>query len=331
MASYYRRGKKWEARIRRKGYPPQAASFSTKVKAETWARKVESEIDRGVYVCTKEAESTTLGEALARYAHEVTPKKKSYEMELCRIKTWQTHPLAKRHLATLRGMDFAKYRDERMAAGKAPNTIRLELAIVSHLFTVARKEWGMESLANPVQAIRLPAPGKARTRRLVNDEEIRLLVACETSRSPALKDLVVLALESAMRQGELLSLRWEHIDANKKVAHLPDTKNSESRDVPLSPRALEVLRHRPRSLKDDRVFFEWKAASGLKHTWSRAVQRAGIEDLHFHDLRHEATSRLFENQAFGLMEVAAITGHKTLSMLKRYTHLRAEDLAAKPG
>lgn len=332
MATFEKRGpSQWRAKVRKKGFSAQTDTFETRKEAEAWAKKVESEMDQGLFVSSKEAQRTTLGEALERYAKEVSAAKKSVDMELCRIRKWREHPLALRSLASLRGMDFAKYRDERLAAGKAANTIRLELAIVSHLFTIAKKEWGMESLANPVQAIRLPAPGRARSRRLVGDEEERLLAACDTSRSSALKDLVVLALETAMRQGELLSLRWSNVDLQGTAAHLPETKNGESRDVPLSTRAIEMLRRRPRSLKDDRVFFEWRAASGLKHTWSRAVQRAGIDDLHFHDLRHEATSRLFEKPGFGIMEVAAITGHKTLTMLKRYTHLRVEDLAAKLG
>ncbi|MEW6594144.1 MAG: site-specific integrase [Thermodesulfobacteriota bacterium] len=332
MATFEKRGpSQWRAKVRKKGFRAQTDTFGTRKDAEAWAKKVESEMDQGLFVSSKEAQRTTLGEALERYATEVSAAKKSVDMELCRIRKWREHPLALRSLASLRGMDFAKYRDERLAAGKAANTIRLELAIVSHLFTIAKKEWGMESLANPVQAIRLPSPGRPRERRLVGDEEERLLVACENSRSSALKDLAIVAIETAMRQGELLSLRWPNIDLQKKVAHLPETKNGESRNVPLSSRALEVLRRRPRSFKDDRVFFEWKAASGLKHTWSRALQRAGIEDFHFHDLRHEAISRFFERTDLKEAQIMRITGHKTFEMLLRYTHLRAEDLAAKLG
>lgn len=256
MATFEKRGPgQWRAKVRKKGFPVQTHTAKTRKAAEAWAKQVETEMEQGLFVSSKEAQRTTLGEALERYAKEVSAAKKSVDMELCRIGMWRKHPLALRSLASLRGMDFAKYRDERLAAGKAANTIRLELAIVSHLFTIAKKEWGMESLANPVRAIRLPAPGRARSRRLVGDEEERLLAACESSRSTALKDLVVLALETAMRQGELLSLRWPNIDLHRKVAHLPETKNGESRDVPLSPQAREILRRRPRSLKEDRVFF----------------------------------------------------------------------------
>jgi len=286
---------------------------------------------RGVFVSRREAENTTLGEALDRYLREITPEKKGAQQEQSRIEAWKRHHLAQRYLATLRGVDFAKYRDDRLEAGKSQSTVRLELAIISHLFTIARKEWGMEILSNPVQAIRLPSSSRARDRRLQGDEEERLLAACGASKSVALKDMVIMAVETAMRLGELLGLRWPEIDHQKRIARLIDTKNGENRTVPLSTRAVEALRHRPRSISNDRVFYEWKNSWSFEHAWHRALKRAGIEDLRFHDLRHEATSRFFEMGIFNPMEVAAITGHKDLKMLKRYTHLRAEDLAAKLG
>jgi len=327
MATIEKRGPyQYRAKVRKKGFKTVTKTFDYKKDAETWARKTESEMERGVFICTKEAENTTLGEALERYAREISVDKKSKEMELYRIAAWKQQPLACRSLATLRGADFADYRDERLKAGKAGSTIRLELAIISHLFTIARKEWGMESLMNPIQAIRLPRPSKARDRRLVGDEEERLLAACDESRSSGLKDVVILALETAMRQAELLGIEWQHV--HKSFVHLPDTKNGTSRNVPLSPAAIAILKKRSkvRKIDDNRVFHEWKSPNGFKHTWARAAKRAGIEDLRFHDLRHEATTRLFEK---GLSDdkVRAITGHKTAQMLMRYTHLRAEDLA----
>ncbi|MCK9296192.1 MAG: site-specific integrase [Desulfobulbaceae bacterium] len=332
MATIRKRGPyQWEVRIRKKGQPVQCKTFEVKKDAEDWAREIESEMSRGVFVSRREAENTTLAEALDRYSREITPQKKGFQQEQSRIEAWKRHPLSQRYLATLRGVDFARYRDDRLEAGKSQSTVRLELAIISHLFTVARKEWGMEVLSNPVQAIRLPATSKARDRRLQGDEEERLLAVCGSSRSVALKDIVILAIETAMRLGELLSLRWSEIDPQKRVARLLDTKNGESRCVPLSTRAVEALRHRPRSISDDRVFFEWNGAWSFESAWRRALKRANIEDLRFHDLRHEATSRFFEMGIFNPMEVSAITGHKDLKMLKRYTHLRAEDLAAKLG
>ncbi len=331
MATIEKRGPyQYRAKIRKKGFEAVTKTFDFKKDAVDWARDVEAKMRRGTYFSTKEAESTTLTEALDRYEKEISSKKKSFAMEAYRINAWKKHSLSSRSLATLRGTDFAKYRDERLAKGKAPNTIRLELAVISHLFTIARKEWGIENLNNPIKAIRMPSPGKARNRRLVDDEEERLLNACRESRSTGLLDVVILALETAMRQSEILGIKWPNVDLNKRVVYLPETKNGTTRDVPLSPRAIEILaqRNKIRRIATDKVFFEWKDASSFKHTWIRAVLAAGIEDLHFHDLRHEATSRFFE-KGLNIMEVAAITGHKDLKMLKRYTHLKAEDLARK--
>lgn len=331
MASIDKRGPyQWRARVIKKGFPPQTKTFTSRETAEAWARKTESEMERGAFVCAREAEGTTLGEALGRYAREVSPEKKGRAQELQRIAVWQQHSLSQRSLASLRGADFARYRDERTDKGKSSNTIRLELAIISHLYTIARKEWGMESLANPVQAIRLPKASRARDRRLRGDEEKRLLEACRKSRSAQLEKITIVAIETGMRLGELLSLVWEHVDLKNQIVYLPETKNGNSRDVPLSTRAVEVLRLLPRNIKNDRVFYEWRRADSIGNLWRRALKRADIDGLRFHDLRHEATSRFFE-KGLNMMEVAAITGHKTLTMLQRYTHLRAEDLAAKLG
>jgi integrase len=160
------------------------------------------------------------------------------------------------------------------------------------------------------------------------DEETRLLTACREARNPFLLPIVHLALETAMRQDELVSLRWEHIDLNRQIAHLPDTKNGEARTVPLSSAAIRVLRSLPRSLHGQ--VFPGLTTEAVKRAYIRAVRRAEIEDLRFHDLRHEATTRLFE-KGLNIMEVASITGHKDLRMLRRHTHLKAEDLARKLG
>ncbi|HAP0314283.1 TPA: integrase, partial [Escherichia coli] len=135
-----------------------------------------------------------------------------------------------------------------------------------------------------------------------------------------------LALETAMRQGEILALRWEHIDLRHGVAHLPETKNGHSRDVPLSRRARNFLQMMPVNLHGN--VFDY-TASGFKNAWRIATQRLRIEDLHFHDLRHEAISRFFELGSLNVMEIAAISGHRSMNMLKRYTHLRAWQLVSK--
>ena len=316
----------WQVKIRRKGYPPISRTFNRKADAERFARQAEAEMDRGVFVSTEEAESITLAEALERYRVEVTAKKKGLVREESRIRLWKDHPLARRSLAAIRSVDIAAYRDARLKAGASAATIRLDLALISHLYTIAAKEWGLP-VRNPVKQVSLPSINNARDRRLDADEEARLMAALDKSRNRWIKPLVQLALETAMRRGELLSLLWDNIDLRRRIAYLPETKNGSSRTVPLSSRAVEVLESLPRSL-DGRVFP--LRTDQVRSAWEHAVKRAGLNDLHFHDLRHEATSRLAERLP-NVIALAAVTGHKDLRMLKRYYHPRAEDLAKKLG
>ncbi len=333
MANFRKRGpQQWQAQIRKKGYPPQVRTFSTRAAAERWARAVEHEMDRGSFTSHNEAESTTLAELLERYLAEVTPLKRGAGPESARIRALLRQTLAQRIVAGVRGVDIARYRDERLKV-VSPGTVKRELVVMAHLFEVARREWGIP-IANPVRDIKTPADNKARDRRLQlgsgdqENEETRLLRACRAARNPNLLPIVRLALETAMRQGELLGLRWEHVNIAKRIAHLPETKNGDARTVPLSTTAVETLRSLPRNLNGQ--VFGGLTSEAVKQSFVRAVRRAGIEDLRFHDLRHEATSRLFE-RGLNIMEVAAITGHKDLRMLRRYTHLRAEELVKKLG
>ena len=305
---------KWNVRITRQGFPLQTKSFITRTDADKWARTIESEMDRGCFVCRSEAETTTLGAALERYKREVTPHKKGAHQEVKRIKLWLATDLAKRSLASLKGSDFAAYRDKRLAA-VASNTVRLELAIISHLFTIAQQEWDMP-LTNPVQSIRKPKGSNARTRRLEGDEEARLLAAVGHAE---LRLLITLALETGMRQGELVSLTWQEIDLQQSVIKKQDSKNGEPRTIPLTFKAKAVLPDRGIG----RLFKCFPRSA-----WELALMKAGIKDFHWHDLRHEAVSRLFE-RGMNPMEVASVSGHKTMQMLKRYTHLRAADLLLK--
>lgn len=364
MASIRKRGEyQYQCRILRKGYPPQTETFETKAKAEKWARDIESQMDKGKFVSRAEADSTTLHDALDRYLREVTPLKKGWKAETNRIKVWQKQELAKRMLGSLRGADFAKYRDESREANLADNTIRLSLAIISHLFNIASKEWGIEGLTNPILSIRMPRGSKPRDRRvlttavpykdgLTNKTELEMIL--DATRSEELKATLVLAIETAMRRSEIMGLQWDNINFDNRTAHLPDTKPGGSRDVPLSTLAIKAIKSVPRreiKLENgkftlDKFVFATHPDS-ISHAFSRARNNARksylskcaeydiepnpsfLVDLRLHDQRHEGTSRLFETGKFDTMEVAAVTGHKTLQMLKRYTHLKASELAKK--
>ena len=323
MATFRKRSGSWQALVKKKGFGQIGRTFDTKAEAEAWAKIVEAEMVRGVFFSRKEAESTTLSEALDRYEREISSIKKGYLQEKKRIRSWKTHPLAKRFLATIQGKDIAAWRDARIKSGSSANTVRLDLAVISHLFEIARKEWGMEGLHNPVKAIRMPSPPAGRDRRLGPGELEQLL----ESSSDEINQVIRFALETAMRRGELAGMTWEMVDLKKRTVTLPETKNGQKRIVPLSSVAAAILKERLSTRRLDGKVWDI-GPDTISQDFARACQKAGISGLHFHDLRHEATSRLFE-KGFDTMEVRTITGHKTLQMLARYTHLRAEDLVER--
>lgn len=348
MAGIWKRGSYWRVEIRRAGYPNQNRTFDTKADAEAWARRIESEMDRGVFADRREAERNTLGDLLLRYSNEVSPHKKGGALEVLRIRKLRTDPIAALKVAALSGQSIAQYRDRRLAGDSkakpvSGSTVNRELTLIGHVISVARKEWGVHLDANPVSLIRRPKENRARSRRLYHGEEERLLLQLELSQRAAegfyvaggcrneyVRPLVILALETAMRRGELLSLQWPDVHLADRYVRLHDTKNGEARDVPLSTRAaamLVELSARPRHISG-RVFPI--SPEALKKAFVRACDRAAIEDLHFHDLRHEATSRISE-KLDNILELSAVTGHKTVQMLKRYYHPRASDLARKLG
>ncbi|GAB3427919.1 site-specific integrase [Massilia solisilvae] len=238
-------------------------------------------------------------------------------------------------------MELVGWRDRRLKQVKGSTTNR-ELAIIGHAIDIGRKEWGL-NIENPCRLVRRPAGSVPRDRRLTVDEERFLRLALKSTRNPVVGPMTFFAIETAMRRGELLDLRWEHVNLEKRTAFLQDTKNGEARTVPLSSAALEILRSLEPKARGN-VFPI--TMEGFNQAYERAVERARgsymkecsgqgklpdlkfLADLHFHDLRHEAASRLFE-KGLNVMEVASITGHKTLQTLKRYTHLRAEELARK--
>jgi len=323
MATIRKRGNlQWEARIRKRGYPTTCKTFDTKAEAEQWAKETEATMGKGQYVSAKEAEAYTLAECLDRFKEEYLPRLKDPRREIYRIDRLKRRTIAHRIMATIRSKDIADFRREREAEGVSPNTIRLDLALLSRLFNYARSDWGMESLTNPVALASKPKLPTGRTRRLEPGEEERLLAVC----APEFALVVRFALATAMRRGEIVGLRWEDVDIMACRVRLNDTKNKESRTVPLSREAKEVLQGLPRHISG-RVFPF--CPDHLSAKMADACRAAGLNDLHFHDLRHEATSRFFEHTDLDVMEIKAITGHKTLQMLARYTHLRTANLAAR--
>jgi integrase len=326
MASIRKKGEhQWHAQVRRKGFPSQTRTFTTRADAERWAKIVESEMERGVFVSRTESEATLLRDALRRYAEEILPSKRGQAADRSRIKTLEA-ALGDYRLAAITSTHVARFRDSRLHV-VGPQSVIHEINLLSRVLKAATHDWGIALPGGlPTAHVRKPSKPQGRDRRVSKRELERIL---DATGSADLRAAVVIAIETAMRRGEIASLGWKHIDLDKRVAHLPKTKTDVARDVPLSSAAIVALKELPRRL-DGRVF--GLQAESMSQAFERACEphRANVANLHFHDLRHEATSRLFE-KGFNVMEVAAITGHKTLDMLKRYTHLRAEDLAKRLG
>lgn len=275
---------------------------------------------------------TPLHAALNQYRIRVSVHKKGYEQEKYRLLSLAGSKLGSLFVHEISSVHVASYRDERLESQNArtrkkiaPGTVRLELSLLSSVFDMCRLEWGF-CTHNPVKDIKKPKPGAARDRRLSAREKKQIRRYCANLENKELGYIVTFALETAMRQGEILGLRWENVNIKECIATLPDTKNNTRRDVPLSLKARDTLISMGPKLTG-RVFSY--SSPGIKSAWRTMMKSLGIEDLHFHDLRHEAVTALFELGTLNMMEVAAISGHKSLSMLKRYTHLRAKSLVKK--
>jgi integrase len=375
---------KWKAKIRRVGQPHQSRVFQTKSAAESWARAVEREMDIGAFINRDDAERTTFKTAAERFAREVLPSKRGVVQDTMRLNRL-VEKFGKYSLASISAAMLSEYRDERLKAVSAQTVVH-ELGMISRLFKACAMDWGIAlPQGNPTLLVRKPSVANERTRRLRTGEEDLLFDALRACKSPWPHAAAYLAVETAGRQSELLSLRWKEVDLVKRTARLRGvggrvTKSGdEYRDVPLSSRAVTLLTSLPRSVTGRvlpitqnalQLSFERALARGRQnqiHGLLRAALGAtGMDadtmaaqiraliykkkvplpltfellaelesddqtllDLHFHDLRHEATSRLADK--LQMHELMKVTGHKTSRMVIRYYHPRAEDLALKLG
>lgn len=328
MATFRNRHGKWQARVQRKGQQPVSKSFQSKEDAQRWARQIEAEIDKGSYTNIALAERTLFKDVIERYVQEVTLKTRSMKEDAYRLRALARHPIANLRMTALTPIKVAEYRDERLGI-VAPCSVIRELSYFSSIINHARREWGI-TMVNPVPLVKKPATPQGRNRILTEEELSRLYLAL----TPKIKSsnhwilpLTQFALESAMRQGEILGLRWEHVDLQRRIAFIPLTKNGEPRTVPLSSAAIEILKKLPRNLNG--TVFPVNRTT-LSAAIDKARARAEIKDFHFHDLRHMAITQLAEKLP-NLIELSAVSGHKSLAMLKRYYHPNPELLAEKLG
>ena len=316
----------WQARVR-KANQSITKTFINKVDAERWAKQVEVEMQKGSYTNLALVERTTFAEIIERYITKVLPTMRGGKADFIRLKALARRPIAKLNMVSLTPQKIAQHRDERLKE-IAPATVIRELSYFSSIISYARKEWGI-NIINPVALITRPKNPQGRSRILDTAETNALFEALRPTgrRSIWMLPLVRLALETAMRRSELLGLRWEHNDLGRCTIFLQLTKNGTSRTVPLSTHAIQILTEMLRNL-DGKVFPITHEV--VSQAFNRARKQSGEKDVRFHDLRHMAITRLAEKLP-NLIELSAVSGHKSLSMLKRYYHPNPELLAEKLG
>ena len=320
MATYRKRNGKWQAIVRHKTIGTSSRSFHTKQAAIKWVISVEEQLEAGTFG-TLRPTHVTLAELLERYSSEVTPAKRGATTEFRRLHRLIRDPVSGFKVSQLTSQAVAAFRDRRLLDGR--RTCHYDLILIRHCLKIAMNEWGLVLSSNPVDRVKMPPSSPARNRRLEDGEFERLEEASKLTKNPHIWPIIVFAIQTGMRRGEILGLQWEHVDLDRRIAFLPLTKNGSSREVPLSAKAAQVLAGQ-RQRNDTPTPFPI-TPNGFRLAWDRLRDRAGLSDLRFHDLRHEAISRFFE-LGLNIPEVAVISGHKDPRMLFRYTHLRAVDL-----
>ena len=314
MASFRKRNGLWQVQVRSIHAGASSKSFHRKSDAERWATQQEALMQTGQWAKNKPSDYS-LKEMMERYLAEVTPSKRGKDAETRRLKRILSEkPLMSLRLDKAEPLVFATFRDRRIKDGV--RACQYDLVLLRHAWNMARIEWGWPLGDNPLTLIRMPKNNPPRERRLKAGEYERLEEAAKASRSWYLWPIIVIAIETGMRRGEILGMRWKHIDEEKQSVFLPLTKNGLSRRVPLSDRAFEMLLS---SEGNSDVPFPITDIA-FRQAWDRLRHRADITDLTFHDLRHEAISRLFES-GLKIHEVMAISGHKTASQLFRYVQV----------
>ncbi|WP_394808037.1 tyrosine-type recombinase/integrase [Nitrosomonas sp.] len=323
----------YRVKIRLKGHPGQSATFERLTDAKKWSQQTESAIREGRHFKTTEAKRHTLTELIDRYCQDVLPAKKSAKDQAQQL-TWWKSEIGSYALADVTPSLLAECRDKLgreitvRNKPRSPASVVRYIAALSHAFTIAVKEWGWleDSLMRKVTK---PKESRGRVRFLSDDERIRLLKICKESSNPYLYVVVVLALSTGMRQGEIMGLTWDVIDLNQGRAILHETKNGERRAVAITGHALELIKELSKVRRiDSNLLFPSKENApqkpqkpmDLRSPWETAIKKAELQDFKFHDLRHSAASYLAMNGA-SLAEIAEVLGHKTLQMVKRYAHL----------
>ncbi|HPD83805.1 MAG: site-specific integrase [Alphaproteobacteria bacterium] len=325
--------KSYRVKVRVKGYPVQTATFNTKTEAKAWARNTESAIHEGRYFSFSASKKKTMADLIDRYIEENLPLKSEASQydQLKQLEYWKdkignlTIKEVTPSIITAFRNELKKTKIVQTGKMRSNGTVNRYMAVLSHAFTVAMKEWEWTN-DNPCMRVSKLKEARGRTRYLSKEERFRLLDACYQSCNKYLYTIVVLALSTGARKNEILSLKWENIHFDREVIQLNETKNGEIRILPLQDYALELVLelYNKRKANVDLLFPSTKSGNhvptNIRKGWDRAVKDAELEDFRFHDLRHSAASYMAMDGA-SLIDIAQILGHKTLEMTKRYSHL----------
>lgn len=342
--------KSYHVQIRLRGFPPQTRTFDSKTLAKQWAAQVEADLRAGRYMQRIEAERHTVQEMIDRYREEVLlTRKPQREADQGRVLNWWSSKLGAYSLAELTPALIGACRDELASTptpngkSRAPATVVRSLATFSHVLSVAVKEWEWLE-TSPMTRVAKPRVNNERVRHLTDDERDRLLAAAARSTNRYLYVVVVTALSTGMRYGEIMLLRWRDVtfperDGDYGLILLNRTKNGDRRGVPLTGIALQEIKRLNTMRVDKRtgradpnaLLFPSERLPdqpiNIRPAWHVARRHAGIEDFRFHDLRHTTASYLAMGGATA-PEIAEILGHKTLNMVKRYAHFGKDHIAS---
>ena len=327
---------RYQVIVRKKGAPPQYATFERLTDARKWERQTESSIEEGRHFKTTEAKRHTVADLIDRYINDALPQKpKAYKRQKAQLEWWKAR-IGVYTLADATPSLISEQRDHllkgvtRLGKLRSPATVNRYLAALSHVFTIAEKEWEWVQ-TNPIRKVRKQKESRGRVRFLDETERGALLVATKKSKNRHLYPIVVLALSTGMRLGEITGLKWGNVDLADGRIIIDETKNGERRAVPLVGFALQVMKDHTKVRRVDWDFIfssdQKNQPVDIRKAWNNAIKQAGIEDFRFHDLRHSAASYLAMNGA-SLAEIADVLGHKTLQMVKRYSHISEQHTAS---
>ena len=320
---------RYRVKIRLRGFPSQSATFERKTDARQWAQQTEAAMREGRYFKNTAARKHTVSDLIERYLEHQDNRNQKRVGDIAPYLKWWEEEIGMYLVSDLTKTLILSKREKLINTGiqvekRSASTVNRYMGVLSHALSIAVHEW--EWLPeHPMKNIaKLPEP-RGRVRFLDDDERRRLLEACKQSGSSFLYPLVVLALSTGARHGELITLHWHQVDFNRKAIVLHHTKNKERRVLPLTFHALELMqalcarRNPESSLVFPSPRFPDQPVQS-RPAFIEALEKAGIQDFRFHDLRHSAASYLAMNGA-STSEIAEVLGHKTLAMVKRYAHL----------